>query len=1048
MSIRNKLFKVITLSTAFAISVGLISHYSNNPSPVIADPIIDNFDPYYYSGSYYDAIDFDATGGMNGNLRKALTTLSIPKAFYTYSGSGETHLSTQLQYADEDPTNSNNMIYIYTRNSVPKTAATVDGTIIWNREHVWCQSLSNGNWGTTEGGTDILHLRPAYGSTNSSRGNTPYGTSDHLTPKTYQGMSYGYTGNGFFEPLDSVKGDVARIIMYLWTTYTGYKQYNPLDILDVFESYNTLLSWHTLDKPDVLEGNRNDYVQTSRQKNRNPFVDHPELAWKIFGEKVSDSVRNACKQAYPGEESEEEVEPTAIALNKNTATVEIGKTLQLRGSLTPSNATGTITWSSGNSDIASVNATGLVTANNVGTTTIIATINGLIDTCTVTVSDAIDNYGTLENPLTVADAIELIDKTGANETAYPLYVKGVVSSNTVYNTKYRNYDNVWLKNDDDNVAEAFQLYRVTADSSITSTYTILDSMKDLEVVAYGYGKKYNNETYELTTSDNSPNNPQIISLNAPEATAIALDTYSAELDVGYTTTLYATLTPSNSESPIEWISSDETIATVDDGVVTAVAPGVATIIARVSEDIEAECEITVRGNGLQIATSITVGDSVYLCCSYASMQYSGPSNTSTIYGIGEEYDTKPSAELCELEACKGSVEDSYALKVKYGYYRDQYLAWSRDNSLKLSDAVDANSSWTISFDGNNATIANVADSSRIIWWNNTNPRFACYAGKSEEDGTFKRVQLWKSVYVGERTLDELLDTATSTATLHANETIVSDYDVDSLSISSLGLSNDTAQTGPFSGASETFDVTFNGGCRYFSNGSAIRIYAEDSFTISSSTDEDIKFIIFTWDGSYKPESDDVTDTGTYDISTSTWAGSSKNVTFTRPSGSGHWRLKAIEIKTGEKEISIDTVNMKFGVSIPKATWNDIVNSYYTISDYGVMLVKEATLKDKYMVSSVEEAFLEGYTLSNINAGNGDTPFLDEANGCYAFNAKVNMTKVANYGVTYCAAPYIVIDGEYHFFDEMRYSVNSLAGYYLTNGGSELSNEALTILKGN
>lgn len=312
MKTKKLIFRIIGLSTVLALGVSAMFFKHSSPIKVEAAQILENFDPYTYAGNYYSnaEVDFEAEGGMNGALRQKITSISVPKGFYTYSGNGEHKLSTQLQYADEDPTNSSNMIYFYTRNSVTKTNGTVDGTIMWNREHVWCQSLSNDNWGTSEAGTDILHLRPSYESTNKSRGNTPYGNTGHKTLKTYSGMNFGWTGNGYFEPLDSVKGDVARIIMYLWTTYYGYKAYNPLNILSVFDSYDTLLSWHTLDKPDALEGNRNDYSESSDQKNRNPFVDHPELAWKIFGDEVSSSVKNACMTAYPADSGETPITPT------------------------------------------------------------------------------------------------------------------------------------------------------------------------------------------------------------------------------------------------------------------------------------------------------------------------------------------------------------------------------------------------------------------------------------------------------------------------------------------------------------------------------------------------------------------------------------------------------------------------------------------------------------------------------------------------------------------------------------------------------------------
>lgn len=77
------------------------------------------------------------------------------------------------------------------------------------------------------------------------------------------------------------------------------------------------------------------------------------------------------------------------------------------------------------------------------------------------------------------------------------------------------------------------------------------------------------------------------------ATAIALDQATASVEVGGKVTLVATPTPANATSPITWISSDETVATVANGVVTGVKAGTATITAKVSDEIKAECVVTV-----------------------------------------------------------------------------------------------------------------------------------------------------------------------------------------------------------------------------------------------------------------------------------------------------------------------------------------------------------------------------------------------------------------------------------------------------------------------
>ena len=85
----------------------------------------------------------------------------------------------------------------------------------------------------------------------------------------------------------------------------------------------------------------------------------------------------------------------------------------------------------------------------------------------------------------------------------------------------------------------------------------------------------------------------ITNVVAVETTGIALDKASAEIEVGKTITLTATRTPANSNTPAEWISSDETVATVDGGVVTGVKAGTATITAKISDTVKAECAITV-----------------------------------------------------------------------------------------------------------------------------------------------------------------------------------------------------------------------------------------------------------------------------------------------------------------------------------------------------------------------------------------------------------------------------------------------------------------------
>jgi len=126
----------------------------------------------------------------------------------------------------------------------------------------------------------------------------------------------------------------------------------------------------------------------------------------------------------------EVVAPTAIALPE-TATTRMGETLTLTLTLTPSNATltGDVTWDSSEKGVATV-TNGVVTPVSAGTTVITATYGDFTATCTVTVAAAL-NYGTLEAPLSIADALTLAADVTANTndfTPNEVYVKGDVKT--------------------------------------------------------------------------------------------------------------------------------------------------------------------------------------------------------------------------------------------------------------------------------------------------------------------------------------------------------------------------------------------------------------------------------------------------------------------------------------------------------------------------------------------------------------------------------------------------------------------------------------------
>ena len=114
----------------------------------------------------------------------------------------------------------------------------------------------------------------------------------------------------------------------------------------------------------------------------------------------------------------------------------------------------------------------------------------------------------------------------------------------------------------------------------------------------------------------------------------------------------------------------------------------------------------------------------------------------------------------------------------------------------------------------------------------------------------------------------------------------------------LGLENGVQYLDPFDGGD--FTVTFAGGAndgKYYDTGNGIRVYGGGTMTIAAKTGK-ITSITITFDGDNKPTTNNVVNVGAYDSSTGVWTGSASSVVFTRPSGSGHWRVKTISVIVG------------------------------------------------------------------------------------------------------------------------------------------------------
>ncbi len=266
---------------------------NNNVSAVIidADFTVSNFgtpiNPTYGNvtnampDGYYNPIDGLAGDALIQGLQDIIAEEGVVRA-HTYED-----VKTIIEETDQNPENSNQVWLLY--NEIPRGKYLYQtgssGTGKWNREHTFPRSRGgffsieeddmptgiNQWWPTNADSTrhansDVHGLRAADALENSLRGNQHYG------------QYTGPTGN-----TGSFKGDVARSIFFLAI------RYNDLNVVDGFPDVDgelgdlaTLLSWHQQDPPDDFEMNRNNIIY-DWQKNRNPFIDYPDLVDYIWG---------------------------------------------------------------------------------------------------------------------------------------------------------------------------------------------------------------------------------------------------------------------------------------------------------------------------------------------------------------------------------------------------------------------------------------------------------------------------------------------------------------------------------------------------------------------------------------------------------------------------------------------------------------------------------------------------------------------------------------------------------------------------------------------
>jgi uncharacterized protein YjdB len=468
------LFKTLIVGSllSFALSLGVGAALYNpqglNATTTVYGTYGTNGGPVDVS-TYYSGISSSATGDTLGSALHEL--MMSTHAYYTTYG----EIRYLFEYTDDYGQSTEGYVTnYYVRSSINGVWPT-SGTADISREHVWCASWSNNLWSSRSssargGEGDLYHIRPVASTNNGGRSNKQFADrtststtwySDHLSDAgAYYSGTYNGTG-GYWEPQDSRKGDVARELMYLYMHYsTGFggttnSYTGDLPITNIFHTdsgtaaaaWAQLVTWNDNDQPDAWEQHLNN-VASSYSGNRNPFIDHPEYADRIWSS-VSFSMPSTATVSVGGTVSvagtvsggtassltysvssgssyatvnsatglvtgsaagtavitgtavidgTTYTDTTTVSVTSNAITgvtvspttleIAVGSAGTLSATVSPSSASQTVAWSSNATGVATVSSSGVVTGMSAGTATITATAGSYTATCTVTVTAA------------------------------------------------------------------------------------------------------------------------------------------------------------------------------------------------------------------------------------------------------------------------------------------------------------------------------------------------------------------------------------------------------------------------------------------------------------------------------------------------------------------------------------------------------------------------------------------------------------------------------------------------------------------------------------
>ena len=901
---KNKLVKPVIGIALSSIAVSLISLaiFARPSEGKVTFATYTNGD----AATYYSSIDETKSGN---DLLKDLRSLNLAKRQSTvgYSSMGTTP-SGQFKYTDYDVNSvqydSNGQPYgTKIRSFYTDTIATS-----WNREHVWPNSHgggSGGDAGSPYPDADIHMPRPTISSENSSRGNSFFVEGMNHSSNGWDPYTAGYSADS--------RGEAARITFYCTlvnsrlilapnnTTPSGTDSVTGQSFGSghTMGNLETLIKWN-IDYPvNQRERNRNEGAEYL-QGNRNAFVDHPEYACKIWGN-VNSKIKQMCSNASWDTGS-------SVSISKQAANITVDDTTTISASSSDGSQ---ITWTTSDATVVTVSKNTSssgesVTLTGIGpgtaTVTATATIDNVVKTatCSVTVSSSGGSGG--DTP--VSGDYSIVPDDLANGT-YPTTATSYTADSgikvTAYNTaKFSNKiqfkkSGGYLYNNDslnlktltlDGVSGSLTVYAGTTRNP--STTTISGSNGVYNLTGYNYFKIINNSGSVASCSSINVTLDNSSGTEEKTLTSITLDDIVDEYNIGEEFEK-PTVIAHYSDNSTEDVTHEATCTgydmdTAGEYTVTVTYEGQTT-----TYDITVASPVTLSSIAVETAptkVSYTVGQSFDPTGLVIRRNYSDNTHdTYTYAGHEDEFSFSPSTSAY-LTTSNKSVIISYGGK-------------TTSQAISVTAPVVTLSSITISGQKTSFTVGDTFTFGGTVTAHYSNST----TDDVTEDATFTGYNMFVA---GNYTVTVSYTEGNTTKTTTYDITVKAQQS--SVTSETIVMSEQGYTTGGevTTANGEACTVTFakNSGSnapKYYDSGSAVRLYPNNTMTISSELT--IVKIVITFDSG---EGTNAITSNPSGYSNGTWTGSADSVTFTVGGTSGHRRIASIEI-TYEESGSVTPV---------------------------------------------------------------------------------------------------------------------------------------------